>query len=156
MHIEWIKIFSYFYEFKCRCSAWFILGYCPIWNKTFLSYFVCNQKISIDIINKRIVLYDYGRIDKPNKPSSVALDKAGASLGQRAAQAWCLIRYFPLILGDLINTAEQQNKFNVILALLNCMDIILSEKVTLAMTYHLKYLIMEHHTLFKAEFTAPR
>lgn len=77
--------------------------------------------------------------------------------GQRAAQTWCLLRYLPHIIADIINESSPtydvlKNKWRVITLLLHIMLIIFSPIISQGMIVELKYLIAEHHTLFIEEF----
>lgn len=126
-------------------------GVCQLEIKLFLKYLVKNNIITLANLNKRIECFQYGYIERCNKPSPISLDKHGHLIGQRAAQTWCLIRFLPLILDDLLNS-EIISKWNVLILLLEIMDIVFSDKITIGMTLQLQNLIEEHHKLFLVEF----
>ena len=91
-------------------------------------------------------------LNQRNKPSPLILDKSGNLIGQRAAQFWCLIRYFPLIIDDLILNKNLSLQLNVISLLLKIMTIIFSSRITETMVTELEQLVEKHHILFKKHF----
>ncbi|KAF2881378.1 hypothetical protein ILUMI_24792 [Ignelater luminosus] len=54
-------------------------------------------------VNERLQSFNFGIIDRCNKPSQICADKPGHLIGQRAAQTLCLIQYFPLISSDIVS-----------------------------------------------------
>jgi len=84
------------------------------------------------------------------------LDKAGNNIGQRAAQSWCLTRFLPLIIGDLIVEAQDERVWQILLLLLNLMDIIFAPIISIGMAHHLRDLIIEHHEALKKCFPLQR
>ena len=98
----------------------------------------------LDLLNSRITSFDYAHSDSKNKPSPISQIKIqcpGSASGQTAAQMWCLIRYLPLIIGDLV---PEGNEHLELILLLQCMDFFCPE-VTIEETYFLKQLINDHH-----------
>lgn len=126
--------------------------------KLFLKFIINELKlITLSELNERIASFVYGKIDMTNKPRPISLDKIGSLIGEKAAQTWCLVRYLPLILGDIVT--ERNSKFNlikdkwtVITLLIHIIEIIFSPEITRGMIGQLKQLIEEHHTLFQSEF----
>ena len=103
----------------------------------------------LDLLNSRITSFDYSPSDSKNKPSAITQNKItnpdGAS-GQTASQLWCLIRYLPLMISDLIPEGNEQ--LELLLLLLECMDFIFSPEVTVGETVFLKQIIKDHHDYF--------
>ncbi len=103
----------------------------------------------LDLLNSRITSFDYSPADSKNKPSPILQRKIrnpdGAS-GQTASQMWCLVRYLPLLIGDLV--PEDNEHLELIILLLECMDFIFSPEVTEDETFFLKQLIKDHHNYF--------
>lgn len=95
----------------------------------------------------RIYAFDYGYLERKNRPTRVNLDSSGNSIGLNSIQSLCLVRNIPLIFGDLVPEGNQN--WALLLLLLQIINIIFCPSVTLGMTVHLKHLIMEHHDLFK-------
>ncbi|KAK2843712.1 hypothetical protein Q7C36_011927 [Tachysurus vachellii] len=95
----------------------------------------------------RIYAFDYGYLERKNRPTRVNLDSIGNNIGLNSIQTLCLVRNIPLIFGDIVPEGNQN--WTLLLLLLQIINIIFSPSVTLGMTVHLKHLIMEHHDLFK-------
>lgn len=117
--------------------------------KLILNALILNGHVDLNTVNARITSFDYGFADQRNKPSLIK-DKfhrnVDQATGQNALQAWCLLRYFPLMIGDLI--PEDDQYFELLLMLLDCMLIIFSPSVSKGATYYLKHLITDHHEHF--------
>lgn len=122
--------------------------------KYFLKFIIGENLTTLNEINSRLNSFNFGYVDICNKPSPINLDKVGRLIGERAAQSWCLLRFLPLILADIVSklTDKQKLKFKVLILLLNIMDIIFCPVNSPGMVLNLKYLITEHHTLFQAEY----
>ena len=103
----------------------------------------------LDLLNSRITSFDYSPSDSKNKPSPISQNKItnpdGAS-GQTASQMWCLIRYLPLMICDVV--PEGNEHLELLLLLLECMDFIFSPEVTVGETVFLKQIIKDHHDYF--------
>ncbi|KAK2864168.1 hypothetical protein Q7C36_003322 [Tachysurus vachellii] len=95
----------------------------------------------------RIYAFDYGYLERKNRPTRVNLDSIGNNIGLNSIQTLCLVRNIPLIFSDIVPEGNQN--WTSLLLLLQIINIIFSPSVTLGMTVHLKHLIMEHHDLFK-------
>ncbi|XP_028451665.1 uncharacterized protein LOC114566987 isoform X3 [Perca flavescens] len=91
--------------------------------------------------------FNYGYLEKKNKPTNINLDCAGHGIGLNASQTLCLITNIPLIFGDLV--PEDDLHWHLLLLLLNIINIVFSYSITEGMTVYLKHLIIEHHKLFK-------
>ena len=103
----------------------------------------------LDTLNSRITSFDYAPCDSKNKPSPISHNKIqqpDGATGQTAAQMWCLIRYLPLMIADLV--PEGNEHLELILLLLGCMDFIFSPEITTQATFFLKQLIKDHHDYF--------
>ena len=64
-----------------------------------------------------------------------------------ATQTWCLIRLFPLIVGDLIPTGNPN--WQNFLLLLTIVDYVCANETTLGIAGHLRDLVKEHHIGFQ-------
>ncbi|XDV29615.1 hypothetical protein PO909_032707 [Leuciscus waleckii] len=114
--------------------------------KLLFEYMSCNL-ISCDSIPQRLYAFNYGYLDKNNRPTKVNLQQAGNSIGLNASQTLCLIRNIPLIFGDVV--PEGDKHWHLMLLLLWIVNIIFSPCISEGMTIFLKHLIVEHHRLFK-------
>ncbi|XP_041476844.1 uncharacterized protein LOC121424995 [Lytechinus variegatus] len=125
--------------------------------KLVLQYFIfeCRPPVlSLGELNKHLESHDYGVTETKNKPSPVKLDSQGNALGQKAMQAWTLIRHLPFIIGSKVGANDA--KWELLLKLLDCMDIIFSPQLTPGLIAELSILIAEHHAYFKEVFPERR
>jgi len=114
--------------------------------KLLFEYLSENVLSKVDMFS-RICAFDYGYLERKNRPTRINLDGSGNNIGLNSTQTLCLIRNVPLIFGDIVPEGNQN--WTLLLLLLQIINIIFSPSVTLGMTVHLKHLIMEHHELFK-------
>lgn len=96
----------------------------------------------------RIYAFDYGFLERKNRPTKIILDSTGNGIGLNSIQTLCLVKNIPLLLCDLIPTGNKN--WTLLLLLLQIMNIVFSPSLTQGMTYYLKHLIADHHKLFKA------
>lgn len=102
--------------------------------------------ISYENILQRVYAFNYGFMDKKNRPTGVNMFCTGSGIGLNASQTLCLIRNLPLIFGDLV--PEGDRHWHLLLLLLHIVNIVFSPCITEGMTVFLKHLIEEHHRLF--------
>ncbi len=131
---ESLEIFPFRGKFNFDAMHDFLDGVVLFMIKLFLRqlYSCGTTKISATEINRRILLFHFSFYDLSNKPSPKFTDagirKEGDYLTkQRASQNWCLIRMFPLLVGDLIN--EDNEYYIHFLQLLNILNILFSPKI---------------------------
>lgn len=122
--------------------------------KLFFKSLVLEEKvITLESLNNRIRTFNYGMLESKNCPGTISLDKPGNSLGQKAIQTWCLMRFLPLIIGDIVQPNDIVfSKWQVLLLLLDIMDIVFAPKCSTNMITILRQLIEEHHSSFKRVF----
>lgn len=82
-------------------------GVVPYELKLVLQKLINLGSFTLEDINNRLMCHDYGYLESRNKPCPLRLDLVGNKIAQKAAQAWCLIRFLPVIIGDLIISEEQ-------------------------------------------------
>ena len=125
--------------------------------KLVLEYFIFEMQpplLSQDELNQRVASHCLNRTDNKNKPSYIKLRTASNDVGQKAMQAWCLIRNLPFIIAHDI---EEGNVYwELVLKLLECMDIIFAPQLTAGLITQLSVLIEEHHTHFQETFPGNR
>ncbi|KAK0150881.1 hypothetical protein N1851_008003 [Merluccius polli] len=115
--------------------------------KLLFGYLTDNNIISKTDVCNRIYSYNYGFVERKNRPTRINLEQTGNGIGLNAIQTFCLIQNIPLIFGDVVQ--EGNAHWRLLLLLLQIMNIIFSPVVTDGMTVCLKHLIVEHHQLFK-------
>lgn len=128
-------------------------GVGPLEVKLVLSKLIAEGHITLDTLNYRLTSFDYGFVDRCNKPSvlsSQELKNPSTTMRQTAAQMWCLLRFLPLLIGDLI--PHDNKHWELLLLLLSCMEMIFSPSLTPDTTIYLRCLIQDHHTLFQELF----
>lgn len=108
--------------------------------------YLIKNYLSLISLSERIESFNYGYIQRRNRPSGLKLDDTSNSLGLNAIQSWCLIRNTSLIFGDLVGPHDDH--WNLLLLLIQ----IVSPIVIHGMTCYLKHLISDHHRLFKSLF----
>lgn len=116
--------------------------------KLLLEYLSENVLSKPDLLS-RISAFDYGYMERKNRPTRINLDSSGNNIGLNSIQTLCLVRNIPLLFGDIVPEGNQNWIF--LLLLLQIINIIFSPSVTLGMTVHLKHLIMEHHDCIQIE-----
>ncbi|XP_063957930.1 uncharacterized protein LOC129258220 isoform X1 [Lytechinus pictus] len=124
-------------------------GVCPLEVKLVLHELIRKQAFTLETLNARITSFNYGLPDASNKPcpfTSNQLRFPDGAAGQHAAQMWCLVRHIGVMLADLIQ--EDDEHWELIVALKQCMDIIFSSKISKGHTLFLAQLIRDHHMLF--------
>lgn len=115
--------------------------------KLFLKHVVNSNVMTVDEINCRILQFNYGKIEMKNKPSPVDLKKAGCLIGERAAQSWCLGRFLPLILSDIVVLDICKKEWEMVTTCLEAMDIIFAPAIDDASLDLLQKLIDKYLTI---------
>jgi len=115
-------------------------------------YELCNDVdgLDIDVINSEIQLF-WGKLttDKAHRPLKLTkLEQSGHGLSpsMKALQYWALLKYLPLILGNLVSPENEHWKF--LLHLSHLVDLILAPRFTRNMVYYLKAVIADHLSMF--------
>lgn len=127
-------------------------GVVPYEIKLVIQKLISMGSFTLEEINNRIMCHDFGFLESRNKPWPLRLDLSGNKLGQKAAQAWCLVRFLPIIIGDLIVTEDQLKYWELILQLLECMSLIFCRKFSESTIETMHSSIIRHHELFKTLF----
>ncbi|KAK0151868.1 hypothetical protein N1851_006762 [Merluccius polli] len=111
--------------------------------------FLVRDSISVNTLWERIQSFNYGYIERKNRPSAIKVDDGSNDLGLNAIQSWCLLRNTPLIFGDLVDPANSH--WHVILLLIQIVNIVFSPIITDGMTpksvFTDKTLIPKHHLM---------
>nr|XP_012220641.1 PREDICTED: uncharacterized protein LOC105671240 [Linepithema humile] len=133
----------------------FLEGICQLELKLFLKFLIQEKLTSIEEINDKINTFDYGLQNRANKPSLIYLNKAGHLIGQRAAQTYCLLIFFPLIISDItkkLDHSTNYNKWKVILLLIEIVKIAFAPILHNIFMTDFENLIENHHKLFLTEY----
>ncbi len=101
-------------------------------------------------LNRTISQFTYLGSDANNKPCEVKTD--GEKLGGHAAQNWCLLRLFPILIGDRIKNPLDDEVWQLCLKLREIVDLICAPKIHTNQVAYLKILIEEYIQLRTATF----
>ena len=115
-----------------------------------LFLYLKEKHLTLGELHLRIQSFDYGFMERNNKPVAVNLCEGSNDLGLNAVQSWCLLNNVALIFGDLVTSINQH--WDLLLLLLQIVDIIFSPMLSQGLCVSLKHLIVEHHKLFKLLF----
>ena len=112
-----------------------------------LLHYLIDIYATLEEIHTRIKNFNYGYVDQANKPPEVKLVWDTNDLGLNAIQSWSLLHNIRLIFGDLVCPTDQH--WYLFLLLLQIVNIVFSPMLSKGITIFFKYLIAEHHRLFK-------
>lgn len=115
--------------------------------KLLFGYLAETKILSKQGITERVYAFNYGYLERKNRPSRLNLEQIGNGIGLNAIQTFCLIRNVPLIFGDVV--PEGNAHWRLLLLLLQIVNLVFSPVITEGMTVCLKHLIIDHHKLFK-------
>ena len=122
--------------------------------KLFFQHILKSGYISIKALTERIQSFNYGFLERKNRPSGLKIEDKSKHLGLNAIQTLCLIRNTPLIFGDFVEREDAHWLFLILL--LQIVNIIFSPIVTDGMVTFLNHLICDHHNMFKELFPDKR
>jgi hypothetical protein len=131
-------------------------GVVPYELKLVLQKLISIKCFTLETLNNRLISHNFGFLESKNRPSPIRLDMQGNKIGQKAAQAWCLIRFLPIIIGDLIVSNEGLKYWELVLQLLECMSFIFSRKFSESTIIAMHSAIISHHKLFLELFPEKR
>lgn len=154
-----IKGLGFFDGLKCSVLDLFhdfLQGTNKMEVKLALREYVCIKKyFTVEVLNSRIQFFDYGFVDKKNKPTAnMTADYLNNiktyNLPQTGSQVWCLTRVFGFLVGDLV---PEDDKFLRLISLLNQITAIAFSRVLSPDDVNnLDDLIQAHHRLFQEIF----
>ena len=105
----------------------------------------------MDALSKAIDDFPYKWTDKTNLPHSVPLTYASRkTIGGNAHENWCLIRFFPLLLGQKVPSDEPAWK--LLADLKDIVEIVVSPVQTQESIAYLNLKISEHRVRVKEVF----
>lgn len=115
-----------------------------------LQSLIAKQAFTLDELNNALYHFNYCASDKNSQPPSVSLPK----LRIQAAEAWCLIRNIPLVVGSKVH--EDDEHWQLLLLLLSCLDLIFAPVISHGQVNMLRCLIQDHHSCFKHLYPAEK
>jgi hypothetical protein len=103
---------------------------------------------SLNTLNNRIELFDYGPIDIRNRPTMISSEslKVKAILKMSASEMLCFVKNLGLMIGDLVPRNSEIWTIHIILD--KILNIILSKCITFENSFILENLITEHHETY--------
>jgi hypothetical protein len=106
-----------------------------------IRYFVKHRWFTICQLNLAILSFQYLGSDLKNKPP--ALSSTGIKIVGQAAENWCLLRLFPLIVSKWV-VNHKDNVWQFLLQLREIVEIVVSPKVTVDQVAYLKYQVEDY------------
>ena len=126
-------------------------GIVPVEISLCLNGFISKKFFTLVTLNKAIEDFPYKWTDKTNRPHSVPLTYASRkTIGGNAHENWCLIRFFPQLLGQKVPTDEPAWK--LLGDLKDIVEIVVSPVQTQESIAYLTLKISEHRVRFKEVF----
>jgi len=114
------------------------------------SFILDSKYFSVETLNRRIQLFDYGPIEIRNRPPLISEQalKSTKSMACKmsAAEMWCFIRYFDLIVGDMVPIESEF--FHLYILLKQIVDLSTSKCIGTGCPLLLRELITEHNSLY--------
>ncbi|KMQ89723.1 hypothetical protein RF55_10617 [Lasius niger] len=106
---------------------------------------------SLETLNNRIIYFDYGPVELSNAVPQIKKEHlTTGKLKFSASEMLCFIRYFGLMLGDLV--PEDAESWHLYLKLKSIVDIVTTPYVNLRSLSYLSTLISEHHEIYLIVF----
>jgi len=114
-------------------------------------YYLCNMYRTVSlakIIARMHTFWGIVNVEKCNKPPDLnPMDKPGHLFpSMKAVQSWALLKYLPLLIGDLVPNSDHHWLF--LLHLSKLVDLLFSPVFTTGMVTYLRELIADHLTMF--------
>lgn len=122
-------------------------GVCQFQMTKIILYFIENGHFTLDDLNNRKSLFDFGVYQIDNKKVDVKTQyvKSG-KLKMSASQGLCFTRYFSMIIGDLV---PRNNKiWDLYKTLLNIIDLLIQNSLNQIEIEKLNELVKKNHTLY--------
>ncbi|XP_076356730.1 uncharacterized protein LOC143249980 [Tachypleus tridentatus] len=111
-----------------------------------IDQYVLSGYFSLQYLAGRVKEFHYKGTDKINRPEFVIL-RGSVHIKQKAVQGWCLLRLYPLLVGDAV--PEGNHKWKVLLALLNIEEFIMCPSMSCASIEFLNDVIQQFHYLYE-------
>ena len=115
--------------------------------KHVIDYCILQRFFTFEALNEMIENFEYHGTDKVNKPQVLP---ASHEIKQTASQTWCLLRLFPLIVGNHIPPDDA--KWNILLLLLDITEFVCMQEIEPGQVLFLNDLIQELSDSYKKEF----
>lgn len=116
-----------------------------------LRYMIQNLKISLQTINYRIQMFDYGDTEKRNMFRNITRENIkSASFKMTAREMQLFVHYFPLLFGDLF--PQNNDVWDFVMSLVELTDLVLLPTFDSDILDTLEKQIVYHHTLYKTLF----
>lgn len=123
-----------------------LLGACVKDLELLITHYMRQKFFDLDALNTLIKFFDYGPIDKDNKPPLMTIDDGKIKISVSAAESLTLTKYFGLIVGHLIPKDDEHWKLYLLLR--QILDILLSPFIPLEHLKLLESYITEHHETY--------
>ncbi|XP_024886631.1 uncharacterized protein LOC112464072, partial [Temnothorax curvispinosus] len=123
-------------------------GICQYNLSQLLLHYIYEAKLfTLDELNNRLHIFDFGLEDGVNRPPSLKKEKLKRyRLGFSASETIYFVKYFGLLIGDLIS--ENDKYWDLYVSLRAIIDILMARSVTTADIEYLNILITEHLEIY--------
>jgi len=128
-------------------------GVCAYDMRHIIHYVVNERKfMNFDVLNARIQGFEYGLDDASNKPPVIVTfaQPSDHQLNMKAIEMLQLVKYFSLMVGDLVPEGDEVWSFYLILC--QIMDLLFAHSISAEELVLLRTLVAEHHELYVKHF----
>ena len=124
----------------------FIEGVCFSDMAAMIKYYIEKGFFTLNDLNNRIKLHDFGAIDADNAPPVIGADNLrNNNIKMSASEMWTFVRHFGIIVGDLIPSDDEV--WQLYLNIRQILALVTSTSIQRESSAQLKNLIKEHHWL---------
>jgi len=112
-----------------------------------ITHLIKDQYFTLECLNNRIMLFEYGFSEKKNSPPAINQNNLNnGCIIMSSSEMLCLVRYFGLIVGELIPIKTEV--WELYLSLRQIIDICCSRKIQPECSYLLNNIVAEHNRLY--------
>lgn len=122
--------------------------------KILVNYIETSKYFTLDILNYRKQMFDYGETEIGNiSPPFVLSTLKRDNLKMTARETMTFVNYLPLMIGDLI--PEGDKLWDLLIVLIKIVDIVLLPHINEINIKNLEYLVSKHNSLYMKLFNEP-
>lgn len=146
-----VNSFHVVYNYSVDLMHDLLEGVCNYDMSSIIRNFILEFKyFSLEVLNNRIRFFDYGPSEIKNRPPLISEHSLKSNsptiCKMSASEMWCFVRFFGLMMGDLVPIESDFWKLYILLK--KILDLTTTRSIGLECPYLLKMLISEHHALY--------
>ncbi|CAI6372799.1 unnamed protein product [Macrosiphum euphorbiae] len=112
-----------------------------------INYLINNKYFSLENLNNRLMLFEYGVTESKNKPPTISKTNLNNNcIIMSASEMLCLVRYFGLIVGELVPLGTKI--WELYISLRKIVDICCARVLQRECAFQLDSLVSEHNKLY--------